>query len=828
MTITVRDYAFSAQAAGTTFTFSLPTSVSSGDIIVALLTNKTDTSPTTVTPPSGWTHLGTDVYADVANYAVHKEVYYKTATGSEGGTTDTIEWSDGGDGFFGMVFAIYTSGSWHSTAPIAEVAYGSFTSPASTLQATAVTLANTGTCIHGLFTGDNNTITFDTANGWTIEGSGGDNAATDGSWAFASQTFSTTGSKAHPIWSLDANEYGAYTTILFREAGAETFYKTLTPTAVGTSSLGPKNVAVSKSYSGIGTSGLLKKVSKILNTATGVGTSALTYRGVTQLALTTFSAVGTASLTFTTAFKRTLQSTAVGTASLVKKVGKGLAATAIGTASLVASQVSQAGFRNWFPGWMYPLGSETGPETFYKTLTPSATGTASRLAHVGKLVDTHTGTGTSSLTKTAGKALAASGVGSAVLTTSTNLYRTLTYTAIGTANLLKKAGVLLESTGTGTASMTWKQVVQQLLTYTAVGTAALTRQVSYLRTLTYSAVGTASLAFAQTLSKTLTYTAIGTTALTKKAGKLLQATGVGTAVLTYQAVQKVLLDTFSAIGTATLTKSVGSVRRVTAIGTATLSRSGSFYRTLQATAVGTASLAKKTVLGAFASTATGTATLARKVGVLLESTVTGNVTLVKAMVKSAMSFTATGTAGLTKKVGKLLDTATAIGTATLLVGSQVFYVTLYPVAVGTVSLSKAVAKGLKTAAATGTASLQHVISYLLNLSYTATGAATLTSKAIYAKILSYTGTGQAVLTKLVRKTLSSGATGASSLAKGISKAFNYAASGTVVAVQSLRTKVTAFFNAVGTSDLQTQYIPFSIGAAIGTIRRMFYSFLRRR
>lgn len=71
-------------AAATSHNVSMPSAVASGAILIVAVANGSSNSGSMVTTPSGWTLLGT---IRESTNATRLTMYYKTAAGTEGGTT---------------------------------------------------------------------------------------------------------------------------------------------------------------------------------------------------------------------------------------------------------------------------------------------------------------------------------------------------------------------------------------------------------------------------------------------------------------------------------------------------------------------------------------------------------------------------------------------------------------------------------------------------------------------------------------------------------------------------------------------------------------------
>jgi hypothetical protein len=192
-------------------------------------------------------------------------------------------------------------------------------------------------------------------------------------------------------------------------------------------------------------------------TAAGVGTASMVRSVGKQIA-----AAGTGSPTITRLIAKILSAGGSGSPQIVRRTSKALTASGTGTASLSASRL------------------------FLMTLTAAGTGTASMVRQVGKLV-TGSGTGTPSVVKRVSKNVTASGT--------------------GTPSVIKRVGKALTAAGTGTASMirrTSKNVIAS-----GTGAPTVTKRVSK----TVAASGTGTPSFVRQISKRLTAAGSGTASI---------------------------------------------------------------------------------------------------------------------------------------------------------------------------------------------------------------------------------------------------------------------------------------------------------------------------
>ena len=302
-----------------------------------------------------------------------------------------------------------------------------------------------------------------------------------------------------------------------------------------------------------------------------------------------------------TTFYETPTMTAVGTATLVNRIGMIRTFAGTGTETLV----KQAGLIRTFSG--------TGTETVLKQ---------------PNMLLVYAGVGTSLMTKawTMVTTLVMTAVGAASLTKANIWAKVLTYTGTGASTLVNQIQKTLASTGTGTAALS--RVITYVLAYAGTGTASVLKQVQML--LLYSGVGT--LVFSKLkviILGTFNSTATGTATLVKQVGKILLASGVGASALVRQ-IKYVL--TYAGTGTATLTKSLTARLSLlsTAVGTAVLTKAITFVQLLQMTGLGTSSLLKQ-IRMSFLYAGVGAATLLKRVNILLISAATGTATLTKGL-----------------------------------------------------------------------------------------------------------------------------------------------------------------------------------------------------
>lgn len=191
--------------------------------------------------------------------------------------------------------------------------------------------------------------------------------------------------------------------------------------------------------------------------------------------------------------------------------------------------------------------------------------------------------------------LAATAVGTAVLSRQATFYRSLAATAVGVGVLVaaKMFTRALAATALGVATLNKVPTYVQLLAAAAVGSSTLTRVATFYRTLPSTAIGAATLSRVATFYRPLTAVAQGVAVLgaTYVAVRTLVATGIGVAT-----VSRVV----------TFTETLAA----TALGAVTLARAATFYRTLAATGLGVAVLGQgATFYRALAAIAQGVATV---------------------------------------------------------------------------------------------------------------------------------------------------------------------------------------------------------------------------
>jgi hypothetical protein len=182
---------------------------------------------------------------------------------------------------------------------------------------------------------------------------------------------------------------------------------------------------------------------------------------------------------------------------------------------------------------------------------------------------------------------------------------------------------------------------------TAVGTAVLSELMQYQRTLAATAVGVSALTNLKTFFRTLSATAVGVVAQTKLIPKTLAATAVGVASMVQGKLLSVTMAA-TAVGVAALSKTLTYARTLaaTAVGVAALSKVPTYVRTLSATAVGTVSLTKKMFV-TLTALASGVAAQVKKLFVTLTASSVGQTVLtVGKLFNQTMSAVAIGIAGL--------------------------------------------------------------------------------------------------------------------------------------------------------------------------------------
>lgn len=211
---------FSSTQASTTLTITLPAK-QSGDYIVLLVGCGEDSpQPAVVTPPSGFTAIGTIGFFDYGPGGITQHIYYKLSNGAE--ANPSITWNTGnsnGGGLWALAAVVRSTVGWHTTTPVTIVSQGIDTSGSTSNPAPPdFSIAAAGYGLHFLQSSDDNTSTISTANGWTLRGGGATTDGTDGSIHVADQSFATSGTKSHPVWSLPLGpDYYGYRTLLFRE-----------------------------------------------------------------------------------------------------------------------------------------------------------------------------------------------------------------------------------------------------------------------------------------------------------------------------------------------------------------------------------------------------------------------------------------------------------------------------------------------------------------------------------------------------------------------------------------------------------------------------------
>lgn len=258
MAISLRGTPVFSSAQATSLTINLPSGIQSGDKILILVGNGEDAGPPSITTaPSGYTALGILGFLDYGAGGISTQVYEKTAAGGE--TTTSITWDQGsasGGGVWALAVAYQTDVGWHPSAAITLLAAGVDSTSTSSPAPADFVLSNIGTVLHFLQSSDNNDSTLGTANGWTLRGGGNSTSGSDGSVHVADQAFGTTGTKSHPIWSLNLGpDFYSFRTILLRENLTTNEYSHTA--SGGATTGGAATTARTKAFAAIAAGGML-------------------------------------------------------------------------------------------------------------------------------------------------------------------------------------------------------------------------------------------------------------------------------------------------------------------------------------------------------------------------------------------------------------------------------------------------------------------------------------------------------------------------------------------------------------------------------------------
>jgi hypothetical protein len=153
-------------------------------------------------------------------------------------------------------------------------------------------------------------------------------------------------------------------------------------------------------------------------------------------------------------------------------------------------------------GFQVALKNAASFTTFFQTIAATAVGSAvvSLLSmYFRTLASTAVGTPIISRLSTYLRALDTTAIGVATLTKVTTFFRTLAATAVGVASLVKKMFATLAATSVGVVALTVARLVSRALAATAVGAAALSTALVASVSMAATAVGMATLAKVTTL-----------------------------------------------------------------------------------------------------------------------------------------------------------------------------------------------------------------------------------------------------------------------------------------------------------------------------------------
>lgn len=179
-------------ATGTSVSIPYPATVSAGDFILLFTRAQTPNSPG-ITTPSGFTLIN-PAATDTTNYSA---IYYKSASGSEGGTSVTVG-SSGASRVLGMIMQyrnVNASSPFSPAVTIYASSLGGATSfPNPNVPSTAAN--QLGVALFSITTTSTSSVT---PNSWTYQGGGIFAVGTGHALLFATQAIPTSGTGAGTI-----------------------------------------------------------------------------------------------------------------------------------------------------------------------------------------------------------------------------------------------------------------------------------------------------------------------------------------------------------------------------------------------------------------------------------------------------------------------------------------------------------------------------------------------------------------------------------------------------------------------------------------------------
>lgn len=145
-------------ATGSSFTFTIPESVISGDVMIIGVNAFINSTPTLTIASTGspWIQLGSTIPAGAAGYSAYGAVFYCIASATDAGKIVTINNTASGDPYYTLVFAAYSGASKSSAIDVsgdnATTSNTTVTCPSETTGANndwAVYVCNGGPLISG-------------------------------------------------------------------------------------------------------------------------------------------------------------------------------------------------------------------------------------------------------------------------------------------------------------------------------------------------------------------------------------------------------------------------------------------------------------------------------------------------------------------------------------------------------------------------------------------------------------------------------------------------------------------------------------------------------
>jgi hypothetical protein len=217
------------------------------------------------------------------------------------------------------------------------------------------------------------------------------------------------------------------------------------------------------------------------------------------------------------------------------------------------------------------------------------------------------------------------------------------------------------------------------------------------------------------------------------------------------------------------------------------------FKILSAAATGSVTIAKA-ISKTLSAAATGAATVIADAGSIttqaINAAATGTAAISK-KVSKGISATATGSASLIKSVGKILSAA-ATGTATMTeTVINEFLQTISAAATGSATIVKKVSKGI-SASGSGTASL--IKSFAKSISAAAVGSASIARLAVIKQAIGASATGTATFVKSISKMITAAAIGAATVTRKIFKNISTTATGST----SINKAVSKVISAIST------------------------------